>query len=114
MQKISKGLMSGSTALLVLHLISARNMYGYEIIRDLERRSESVFSLKEGTLYPILHSLEKDGLVASYEKCADSGKQRRYYGITKEGTAALAGKKAEWEAFSKGVNNVIGVLSYAK
>lgn len=114
MQKISKGLMSGSTALMVLHLIDIRDMYGYEIVKELESRSENVFSLKEGTLYPVLHSLEKDGLAASYEKLAETGKQRRYYSITKKGRAALAEKKAEWEVFSKSVDKVIGgCQSYA-
>lgn len=108
MQKISKGLMSGSTALLVLHLIDLRDMYGYEIVKELESRSENVFSLKEGTLYPVLHSLENGGLVTSYEKLADTGKLRRYYSITKKGKAALAEKKAEWEIFSKSVDKVIG------
>jgi PadR family transcriptional regulator PadR len=113
MQKISKGLMSGSTSLLVLHLIGLRDMYGYEIVKELESRSENVFSLKEGTLYPVLHSLENDGLVTSYEKLAETGKQRKYYSITKRGRAALAEKKAEWDIFSKSVNKVIGGFSYA-
>jgi PadR family transcriptional regulator, regulatory protein PadR len=114
MPKINKGLMSGSTALLVLHLIGIRDMYGYEIVKELETRSENVFSLKEGTLYPILHSLEKDGLVTSYESVADTGKQRKYYSITKKGSTGLAMKKTEWKAFSRGVEKVIGDLSYAE
>lgn len=113
MQKFSKGLMSGSTALLVLHLISIKDMYGYEIIRELEARSENVFSLKEGTLYPVLHGLEKDGLTISYMQSSDSGKKRKYYRITKKGAATLKQKKAEWKAFSEGVDNVIGEFSYA-
>jgi len=114
MRNISKGYMSGSTGLLVLHLIDIRDMYGYEIIKELESRSENVFSLKEGTLYPVLHSLEQEGLIASYEKLAESGKLRKYYSITKKGRAALAEKKKEWNIFSKGVNAVLGGLSYAK
>jgi len=113
MQKFSKGLMSGSTALLVLHLISTKDMYGYEIVRELECRSQNVFSLKEGTLYPVLHTLEKDGLTTSYMQTANTGKKRKYYRITKKGTTALEEKKAEWAAFSGGVNNVIGEPSYA-
>ncbi len=114
MQKISKGLMSGSTALLVLHLISTKDMYGYEIIKELETKSQNVFSLKEGTLYPVLHSLENDGLVTSYGSFSESGKQRKYYSITRKGVNILAEKKAEWKIFSSGVNSVIGGLSYAE
>ena len=112
MQRISRSLKSGSTALLVLHLISAKDMYGYEIVKELEKRSQNVFSLKEGTLYPVLHELEKDGLIASYEK--ETIKKRKYYHITQKGTASLAQKKAEWKTFSQGINNVIGAYSYAE
>lgn len=113
MPKFNKGLMSGSTALLVLHLISTQDMYGYEIVRELELRSKNVFSLKEGTLYPVLHGLEKDGLATSYMQTADTGKKRKYYQITKRGLNALDEKRAEWKAFSGGINNVIGEISYA-
>jgi len=105
---IDKNLMSGSTALLVLSLLENRDQYGYEMIKELERKSEKVFVLKEGTLYPILHKLENDGLVSAYEKESTAGKKRKYYALTKEGRRELAGKKAEWYAFTKKVDQVIG------
>lgn len=110
---VNKALMAGSTALLVLHLISTNDMYGYQIIHELETRSNNVFSLKEGTLYPILHGLEKDCLTTSYTKIAESGKKRKYYKITKKGNVVLSDKKQEWAIFSSSVNNVIGEISYA-
>jgi PadR family transcriptional regulator, regulatory protein PadR len=113
-RKISKGLMSGSTSLMVLSLLSVRDMYGYEIIQELEVRSENVFSLNEGTLYPVLHTLENGGFAQSYEKTAGTGKIRKYYSITKKGAAQLAEKKAEWKTFSSGVDKVLGELSYAE
>lgn len=113
MSKTGKGLMSGSAALLVLHLIGLRDMYGYEIVKELELRSENVFSLKEGTMYPVLHSLEKDGLVTSYESLAETGKLRKYYSITKKGSAALEQKKAEWKEYQTAINKVIGDYCYA-
>lgn len=112
MVKISKGLMAGSTALMVLHLIAERDMYGYEIVHELEQRSDNVFSLKEGTLYPVLHGLENDGYAQSYMQAAESGKPRKYYSITQKGRKALAEKKAEWTVFSKSVNLVIGGLCH--
>ncbi len=112
MQKISKALMAGSTALMVLHLIAERDMYGYQIVKELDSRSSSVFTLKEGTLYPVLHGLENSGLVQSYMQTADSGKPRKYYRITKKGGTALADKKAEWDVFSKSVSRVIGGLCH--
>ncbi len=104
---MNKGLMAGSTSLMVLHLIGARDMYGYEIVKELDARSNNVFILKEGTLYPVLHGLEQDGYVQSYSKTAETGKERKYYQITKKGTRALADKKAEWKIFSSAVNTVL-------
>ena len=63
--------------------------------------------MKEGTLYPVLHGLEQDGYVQSYLKTAATGKERKYYQITKKGTRALAEKKAEWRMFSGAVNTVL-------
>lgn len=114
METIKKSLLGGSTALMVMHLLSEKDMYGYEIVYELEKRSENVFSLKEGTLYPVLHGLEKDGFAASYTELAQTGKQRKYYRLTKKGISALEQKKAEWKRYSRGVNTVIGELNYAK
>ena len=60
MKKADKNLLSGSTTLLVLSLLSSGDKYGYEMIAELEARSDHTFTLKEGTLYPILHTLEKE------------------------------------------------------
>ena len=61
--KINKELLKGSTALLILSIISAEDMYGYKIVKELEIRSDNTFSMKEGTLYPLLHSLEEGRFV---------------------------------------------------
>ncbi len=106
-----KSPMPGSTTMLVLALLKNREMYGYEIIEELERRSNQVFKLKEGTLYPILHSLEKDKLVTARQAEAPSGRVRRYYRITKEGLRVLDEKKEEWSVFSDAVMAVLGPFS---
>ena len=64
--KINKELMKGSTSILILTLLKSEDMYGYQITQELERRSDSTFEMKEGTLYPMLHALEKEGAVESY------------------------------------------------
>ena len=110
--KISKELLKGSTTLLVLRLLETENMYGYEMIKDLKEKSENVFELKEGTLYPILHSLEESGLISSYWD-ETTAKKRKYYAITKEGRKYLKAKKEEWKIFSNGVNQVIGGVLFA-
>ena len=61
---VNKELVKGSTSMLVLGVLEEKEMYGYQIIKELEQRSETVFSLKEGTLYPILHVLEQDGFLS--------------------------------------------------
>lgn len=106
--KIDKGLISGSTILLILSLLNEADRYGYEIIKELELRSDKTFQFKEGTLYPILHKFENDGLVKSYMAKGETGKDRRYYQITKIGKRQLVEEKEKWNIFSISVNKVIG------
>lgn len=108
---IDKSLVSGSMTMLLLKLLEEKDMYGYEMIETLRERSNNVFELKAGTLYPLLHNLESKGYVASYEKDA-GGKTRKYYSITKAGRKASDDKKKEWEEYSRGVRGVIGGVSY--
>lgn len=105
--KVSRELLKGSTNLLVLSLLENENMYGYQMIKKLSQKSENVFELQEGTLYPILHSLEEKNYISSYWD--NTGiKKRKYYTITKEGKKHLKDKKEEWTIFSTGVNQVVG------
>lgn len=108
---VDKSLISGSTTMLLLKLLSEKDMYGYEMISTLEEKSKNVFTLKAGTLYPLLHSLESKGLLTSYDKKA-AGKTRKYYSITKEGKKFLKSKKEEWKEYSEAVVNVLGGAVY--
>ncbi len=105
--KLDKGLLSGSTALLVLSLLQSGDKYGYQMIQDLALRSQQVFELKEGTLYPVLHALEKDGCLKSYEKTAPTGRVRKYYTLTERGRKQLVEKKEQWQSFSGAVEQVL-------
>ncbi len=111
--KIDKGLIGGSTVFLLLSLLQETDRYGYEIIKDLEKRSDNVFQFKEGTLYPVLHRLENIGYVKSYMAKGDTGKERRYYSITKKGAKQLVEEKKNWELFSAAVNKVTGGEAHA-
>ena len=106
--KIDKSLISGSTAMLVLKLLSEKDMYGYEMIDTLRKRSENVFELKAGTLYPLLHSLEDRRYLISYEQEA-VGKVRKYYQITKDGRKHLEEKKNQWQEYSRAVMSVLAL-----
>ena len=94
--------------MLILNLLSTGDMYGYQMVRELEKRSDNIFTLKEGTMYPILHSLESGGMVEAYWEDSTSGRKRKYYHITSKGKRLLNEKKKEWEIYSNTVNRVIG------
>ena len=97
------------TRLLVMGLLSGGDMYGYQMIVELERRSDGTFSMKEGTLYPVLHGMEKDGLVDAYEQAAPTGRMRKYYRLTRKGKEALKTETQEWRRYSAAVDAVLGV-----
>ena len=97
-------LMKGNTDSLLLCLISQQPTYGYQMMRELEGRSQGYFKFKEGTLYPALHRLEKAGLVMGRWQALSGGRQRRYYYITAKGHATLAEKTAEWRDFFTAMN----------
>ncbi len=106
--KINKELMKGSTSILILSLLEKEDMYGYQITQELRKKSDAVFDLKEGTLYPMLHGLENENAIESYWYDADNGKRRKYYRITGDGRKLLKHKKDEWRSYTKAVNSVIG------
>ena len=105
---VDKALLSGSMTMLILRLLSEKDMYGYEMIDTLRQKSQNVFELKAGTLYPLLHGLEDKGMLTSYEK-EYSGKTRKYYSITKNGKKLLKQKKEEWSEYSGAVFNVLAM-----
>lgn len=108
---IDKSLVSGSMTMLLLKLLEEKDMYGYEMIESLKEKSNNVFELKAGTLYPLLHTMESKNLVKAYEQEV-AGKTRKYYSLTKEGKKVLDEKKQEWKEYSQGVQGVIGGVSY--
>ena len=111
--EIDRGLIGGSTVLMLLALLENGDRYGYEIIKELKERSDSTFEFKEGTLYPVLHRMEGAGLVKSYRKEAENGKSRKYYSITSGGIKRLAEERRQWQEFTTAVNKVVGGESYA-
>ena len=113
MAQRDKNTLPGGTAMLVLALLKEREMYGYQMITELARRSDHTFELKEGTLYPILHTLEADRLVTVREKEAETGRVRKYYRITRKGLKVLEEKKEEWNVFTEKVNAVVCGTSMA-
>jgi PadR family transcriptional regulator PadR len=95
-------------ALLVLGLLEEEPKYGYAIIKELEARSNSYFQMKEGSLYPVLHQLEKEGLVKTEWRQQRGTRNRRYYSITSKGRKAFARGKGEFESHVKAVQSILG------
>jgi PadR family transcriptional regulator PadR len=100
-------LLKGSVALLILKLLSEREMYGYEIIQEAARRSEDAFEFKEGTLYPALHQLHKKGYLRSEWRLGKNGRQRKYYSLTPKGRKLALEGQREWVSFTRAVNAIL-------
>lgn len=105
--KINKELLKGSTSMMLLSLLGRGDMYGYQMIQELKIMSENVFELKEGTIYPLLHSLEGAGAVKSYWLDTSEGRRRKYYSITDEGRLMLREKETEWSDYVLAVGRVM-------
>ena len=108
MMAVDKSLLTGSMTMLILKLLSEKDMYGYEMIDTLRKKSQNVFELKAGTLYPLLHGLEERGMLKVYEQ-EFLGKTRKYYSITKEGKKLLKSKTEEWKEYSGAIANVLAM-----
>ena len=100
-------LRKGSTPLLILSVLADQTMYGYQIMRELERRSDGYFSMTAALLYPALHQLELDGLLKGEWQSGQGRRKRKYYGITAKGKKALAASRAQWQSFIANLQNVL-------
>ena len=98
--------LKGHLELLLLSALAEGPSHGYELIERLRARSDNAFDLPEGTVYPALHRLERDGLLTSAWTDA-RGRRRRVYRLTRRGRGALARRTAEWRSFSRAVEAVI-------
>ena len=103
MADTSKDLVAASLAPLVLMILSESENYGYELIQQLKSRSKGKLNIAEGTLYPVLKKMEVKKWISGKWKTADSGKERKYYAITKKGKDQLSEQVNQWNFF----NNLI-------
>ncbi|GIN42007.1 helix-turn-helix transcriptional regulator [Heyndrickxia sp. FSL K6-6286] len=104
----NRELVKGSTSLLLLHLLNEHDMYGYQLAREMERRSEEALHVKEGTLYPALKKLEEKGYIDSYWVEQEKGPARKYYRITGDGKVVLLQKSKEWNRFVGVISKMLG------
>lgn len=102
MKRTNPNFVNGVPELLILQLLTAREMYGYAIVKAIQSRSDEKFTFGEGCIYPLLHSMEKRKLVSSSRKQVD-GRSRYYYRISTRGLKQLQSLKQEWETVAAGV-----------
>ena len=113
-RQYAEQLMKGITEPVLLYLINEIPMYGYQIIKELEKRTTGYFKLKGGTIYPALQRLEEKGLVESIWQQTTRRQERKYYQITEKGRQFLANRLAEWKDLSLAVGMLMGMGNAVK
>jgi len=108
---IREQMRKGTTVVIILNLLAEtdRPMYGYEIIQELEARSEGYFRFQEGLIYPRLHELERQGLLRSEWQGKKGSRRRKFYTITTAGRRRLDEELQSWHAFSRHIDQLLGV-----
>lgn len=108
--RIERELMRGAGPVAVLKLLERGEMYGYELVDALTRRSAGVLAMGQSTLYPMLYNLEAKGLIAATWRETASGRRRKYYQLTGKGKRRLAQQTDQWQALA-GAMTALGVLT---
>jgi PadR family transcriptional regulator PadR len=106
-ESTGKELKRGTLEMVLLRLISERQMYGYQLAASLEQRGGSLFRIKEGTLYPILYRLESAGYITSRWETLERGVPRKYYQLTRPGEKYLQARLAEWRDFTAAIDRLM-------
>jgi PadR family transcriptional regulator, regulatory protein PadR len=108
MSNIEGDILKGNTLTLILTLIEEQPMYGFQIAKEIGRRSEGTLRFREGLLYPALHQLEKEGLVESEWQFSSQGPRRKYYKLTRKGKKEAEALRRRWHVFAHTMNQVLG------
>ena len=107
MKKTNPAFLNGVPELLVLKLLSRREMYGYEIVKAIQTETKSIFAFGEGCIYPYLHYLEAEKLVSRRRQEVE-GRSRNYYQLTARGRKRFDELAVEWSRVARGVSLVLG------
>ncbi len=98
----------GTVGVLILSLLTEREMYAYEMLQEADRRSAQALQLKEGTLYPALHQMERAGWLKARWRESASGRPRKYYALTSKGRRCAASKRRQWASISTAMRAILG------
>ncbi len=107
MKRVRAALLKGTTPGLVLAVLAERPHHGYELAKTITARSAGALALGQGTLYPVLHRLEHEGLIAGTWEGQQGGPERRVYRLTPAGHAALAERRQEWATFIRVIDGFL-------
>lgn len=105
---VSKDLVAASSRPLVLSILSKGENYGYAMIRRIKELSGGEIQWADGMLYPVLHRLEREGLIVSEWKVPETGRKRKYYRLGDEGRQALVVERARWRAVNTTLDQLWG------
>lgn len=105
---INKDLIAASSTPIVLAILAEADSYGYAILKRVRELSDGRMAWTDGMLYPVLHRLERQGLIESRWQVADSGRRRKYYGITRNGRGRLREEKRQWQAVNDTLRDIWG------
>src|SRR5436309_9313391 len=100
--------LTGTVGVLLLTLLSERAMYAYEMVQEAERRSAQTFQLKEGTVYPALHQMERAGLLTATWRESAAGRARKYYSLTAKGRRRAESKRRQWASIAAAMRAILG------
>ena len=103
----SSDLLRGTLRTLVLSLLASKRLYGYEIAKEIRERTDGMLHLKEGSLYPALHAMERAGMLSAEWVEAGQGPKRKYYLLTCKGRRVLAERASSWRQFRDAVDTIV-------
>lgn len=108
MKPSNKELVGASTSVMILSVLRRGPTYGYDLVRQINEQADGAFTWQEGTVYPILHKLEKQKLIGSRWREAESGRKRKYYQLTPAGHSALEDGTKQWQFFNDMILKLAG------
>jgi len=111
--KLDRELLKGTTETIVLAILGEAPSHGYQLVRLLKQRSEGIFELGEGTLYPLLYKLEAKGWIKGAWETSDGKRRRRVYRLTGRGRREFTKRTEQWEGLARGMALILGRPTYA-
>jgi transcriptional regulator len=108
MNKAKTDLLQGTLDMLILKAVALGPMHGYGILKRIERVSEEVLRVEQGSLYPALYRLEVQGLISAESGLSENNRKARYYQLTEAGMTQLESETQRWVSLSEAVNRVLG------